>query len=146
MTNSSFDAEAFDTQTPSGWSEWEATGAATSSYTETNLGANSGARHGTHWNTAAYQVYTYQTKTGLANGLYTLKGYFKRGGNQTACKFEAKDFGSTTKDYWIPVLSAWTPVEIKDINVTNGQCTVGIWSDANAENWLFFDDVEFFKQ
>ncbi len=146
ITNPSFDAEAFDTQTPSGWAEWESTGAATSSYTETYLGANSGARHGTHWNTAAYQVYTYQTKTGLANGLYTLKGYFKRGGNQTACTLEAKDFGSTTKEYRIPVLSAWTPVEIKDINVTNGQCTIGIWSDANAQDWLFFDDISFTKQ
>ena len=146
ITNPSFDAEASDTQTPSGWSEWESTGAATSSFTETYQGANSGARHGTHWNTAAYKVYTYQTKTGLANGLYTLKGYFKRGGNQTVCTIEAKDFGSTRKEYRIPVLSAWTLAEIKDINVTNGQCTIGIWSDANAQNWLYFDDISFIKQ
>jgi hypothetical protein len=88
LSNPSFDAENYDTQTPSGWSEWEGNASntsipATSSYTESYGGAANGARHGTHYKNAAYRVYTYQVKTGLTNGLYTLRAYARRGGNQS---------------------------------------------------------------
>ena len=146
LTNSSFDDEAFDTQTPSGWSEWSGVGGVGSGYTESNGGSNSGTRHGTHYNTGAYNMYTFQTKTGLYTGLYTLRAYVRRSGSQVACRLEAKDFGGTTKSAPIPVSSTYQLVEIKDINVTNEQCTVGIWSDGAANDFVFFDDVTLVKQ
>jgi lysophospholipase L1-like esterase len=144
ISNPSFDAENYDTQTPSGWSEYGANQNA--SYTESYGGSNSGARHGTHWSSNAYQVYTYQLKTGLANGLYTLRCRAKRGSGQKACYIEAINYGGSARTANLPVTNSYTLVEIKDINVTNGQCQIGFWSDANAGNWAYFDDVEFFKQ
>ena len=54
--------------------------------------------------------------------------------------------GATTRAATLPVSSTYELVEMKDINITNGQCTVGIWSDGYVNNWVYFDDVEFFKQ
>jgi hypothetical protein len=146
ISNPSFDAENYDTQTPSGWSEWSDLGGVNASYTEGWGGTSSGARHGTHWMNSAYRVYTYQTKTGLTNGLYTARCKAKSGGGQTTAQFEVKDYGSSTRSVQIPVNSNYQTLEIKDINVTNGQATIGFWSVANAGNWAYFDDVEFFKQ
>jgi hypothetical protein len=151
VSNPSFDAEAFDTQTPSGWSEAQydanwASVAANASYTESYGGSASGVRHGTHWSSSAYRAYTYQVKTGLTNGLYTLRAKAKRGGTVSACYLEAKDFGGSNRIANLPVSSTYQTVEIKDINVTNGQATIGFWSDAAGGAWAYFDDVEFFKQ
>jgi hypothetical protein len=148
-SNASFDAENYNTQTPSGWSEWSGWPVGThydAGYTESHGGAYSGARHGTHWKSSAYNIYTYQIKTGLANGLYTVRCRAKRGGGQTTCRLEAKDYGGSLRAVTLPVSSSYQLVEIKDINVTNGQCTFGIWSNANANNWAYFDDFEFFRQ
>jgi hypothetical protein len=109
-------------------------------------GSKSGVRHGSHRSNAAYNMYTYQTKTGLANGLYTLRVWARRSGGQTVCQIEAKNFGGKQKQATLPVSSTYQLVEIRDINVTNGQCTFGIWSRAAANQWCDFDDVEFFKQ
>jgi hypothetical protein len=144
VSNPSFDAENFDTQTPSGWSE--AGNNINASFTESYGGSKSGARHGTHWSTGSYTAYTYQVKTGLQNGLYTLRAWAKSGGGQNTCYLEAKDFGGTARTANLPVSSTYQLVEIKDINVTNGQCTLGFWSVANGGQWAYFDDVEFFRQ
>jgi hypothetical protein len=145
LANPSFDAENYDTQTPSGWSEWSGNNY-NAGYTEAYGGSKFGARHGTHWNGSAYNMYTYQYKNGLANGLYTARVWAKSGGGQTACQFDVKDFGGTRIPVNIPVSSSYQLVEIKNINVTNGQCTVGIWSDAAANQWVYFDEVELVKQ
>ena len=146
LTNSSFDAEASDTQTPSGWTEWSSNGGAGKGYTESNGGSNSGARHGTHCGDFGYNMYTSQTKNDLPNGLYTLRAYARRNGNQTVCQLEATDSGGITRTAPIPASSTYQLVEIKDINVTNGKCTVGIRSEAAAYEFVHFDDVSFTKQ
>ena len=143
ITNPSFDAQAANTQTPTGWTEWDTVAA---SYTEATGGSNSGARHATHYRSSAYTVYTSQTKTGLTNGLYTARIYARRSGNHIECFFDATDYGGADRTVNIPVASTYQLLEIKDINVTNGQCTVGIWSNANGGNWAYFDDVALIKQ
>lgn len=37
-------------------------------------------------------------------------------------------------------IDSWQEVSISDISITNGKIQVGIYSDANAGNWVFFDD------
>jgi hypothetical protein len=118
ITNPSFDAESYNTKTPSGWNVWEgdASGkqiAPASSYTEAYGGSNSGSRHGTHYNSRSYQVYTYQSKTGLANGLYTLRAYARRTGNQTHSFLEAAGCGSPKKTVTIPVGNSYQLIEIR---------------------------------
>lgn len=141
ITNPSFQAEGA-TSTPSGW---ETGGDADADYTET-FGARDGSLHGTHYRSSAYAVYTSQLKTGLADGLYTVRAWVKGGGgNSQTAQLEVKDFGGTQVN--LPVNSAdWTRIERRDINVTNGQARVGFYSVASGGQGMYFDDVEFFKQ
>lgn len=140
--NPGFEVDAA-TQTPTGWSANNAN--VDASYTETTGGTHSGTYHGTHYKTSAYQVYTYQTKTNLENGNYTLKAWVKSSGGQTSAYMEAKDFGGTALTQNITYNLSWNQITISGINVTNGLCTIGFYSNASSTNWINFDDVEFYK-
>jgi hypothetical protein len=153
VSNPGFEAEQYNTQTPSGWSEaqwdpnWNGV-TPNASYSENYGGSKSGNFHGTHWSSSAYQVSTWQTKTGLANGLYTLRVWARSGGGQQVCQLEAKDHGDNNSRQArdITASSSYNLYEINNINVTNNQCTLAIYSAASANQWLYFDDWEFFKQ
>ncbi|GAC1593727.1 MAG: glycosyl hydrolase 53 family protein [Hymenobacter sp.] len=147
VTNPGFEADGKATQTPTGWTTYANTTlnpstAYNADYTET--GGQSGTYRLTHYLATAYQVSTYQVKTGLTTGSYTLKAWVRNGGGQKACQLYAKNFGGPELDYILPVASAWTQIQITGIQVTNGQCEVGLWSDANAGNYCSLDNVEFF--
>jgi hypothetical protein len=143
ITNPGFEANAAATQTPTGWTSWaNAAGNYAADYTE--AGGQSGSYRLSHWMATAYQASTYQIKTGLANGTYTLRAWAKSSGGQTANQLYAKNFGGVEKDYTLPVTNTWTQIQITDIQVTNGQAEIGLWSDAKAGNWTNLDNVEFF--
>ncbi|RZJ57945.1 MAG: T9SS type A sorting domain-containing protein, partial [Hymenobacter sp.] len=115
---------------------------ANASYTETYGGAHSGTYHGTHYRPEAYQIYTYQTIKGLANGTYTLSAWVKSTGGQPTAQLRAQNYGGNLQAANIPTSSdTWVQVTIANVNVTNGQCEVGIYSQANAGQWLHFDDI-----
>ncbi|MDQ0061461.1 RICIN domain-containing protein [Paenibacillus harenae] len=143
IQNPSFEADQAWTASPASWTTW--TNSTNASYVETVGGAHSGNWHGTHWKNTSYKAYTYQSFTGLANGTYTLRAYVKGSGGQNQAWMSAKDFGSAELTANIPTSSYYTQITIPNINVTNGQITVGFWSDASANQWINFDDVEFFK-
>lgn len=44
----------------------------------------------------------------------------------------------------IPVSTPWVQVEIQDIHVTNGKCTIGYYTEGNAGDWSCLDNVEFY--
>lgn len=139
VTNPGFETGGA-TQTPSGWST-----SGTAAADKSESGGHAGALKLTHWNASAYTVTTFQTKTGLTNGTYTLRAWVMRGSGQTTCRIYAKNFGGTEKNLNLPITSTWTQITITGINVTNGQCEIGLTSTANAGNWCNMDDVEFFK-
>lgn len=99
----------------------------------------------THWKASAYQVTTFQTKTGLVSGTYTLRAWGMSGGGQSVVRLYAKNFGGTEKNLTLPTTSTWTQISITGINVTNGQCEIGLTSTASANQWANLDDVELFK-
>jgi hypothetical protein len=150
VSNPSFDAENYDTQTPSGWSEWGGPNGtdANASFTETaGGGGKSGPRHGTHWRNTAYEVGTDQFKTGLQNGLYTLRAWVKGDHGTSVAQMQAWGYGGSNIAVNIPNnASTWTQITIPNINVTNGNCNITFYSKAQAYQWIHFDDVEFFKQ
>lgn len=77
----------------------------------------------------------------LPNGTYTLKFWAKSSGGQKECNVYAYN-GSDTKTQRIEgELKSWKEYEIADIQVTNGTCEIGIYSDGNAGNWLKIDDM-----
>ncbi|WP_426490930.1 glycosyl hydrolase 53 family protein [Hymenobacter sp. 102] len=141
VANPGFEADGAATQTPAGWLTRTTSNTSNAAdYTETN-GQTSSYRL-THWLGTAYQVTTYQTLTSLANGTYTLRAWVMNGGGQTTCQLYAKNFGGTEKNVALPVSGSWTQIQIPGIQVSNGQCEIGLLSDANAGNWCSLDNVE----
>jgi hypothetical protein len=58
-----------------------------------------------------------------------------------------KNYGGSQRWVDVPRTSTYTLVEIKDINVTAGSNTeLGFYSKVGAGRWIYFDDVELFKQ
>ncbi len=139
MTNWSFEAAPAGTQTPAGWTTTSASSAdADSTITTDSYLGNLSLQHS---RSSAYTVYTSQTLTNLPNGIYTLSARVKSSGGQTACYMDAKDFGGTAKTVNIPTASAWTTVTVGNINVVNGQCTIGFYSNSPGNKWLKVDQV-----
>jgi len=97
-----------------------------------------------HWKDVTYNVYTYQTKTGLPNGTYTAKAWVRSSGGQTKCYFEAKDYGSSALNTNLPQSFNYVQVTISNISVTNGQCTIGFYSEGPGKKWCSFDDVQLY--
>lgn len=139
VTNPGLESGA--SQSPTGWSESGANVDASKSETGS---PHSGTFKATHWRSSAYSVNTFQTKTGLTNGSYTLRAWVMSGGGQTTAVMKAENCGGSTQSVNIPTSSSWTQISISNVNVSNGQCTIGFSSVAAANQWFNFDDVEFF--
>ncbi|OIJ62643.1 glycosyl hydrolase 53 family protein [Streptomyces mangrovisoli] len=138
LTNGGFESDGAAVAAPSGWTESGSTGA---SYTES--GGHSGSYRLTHYSSAAYKVETYQTLTGLTNGTYTLTAWVRSGGGQNSAYLALKNCGSTEQRTDLPISSSgWIRI-VTPINVTANQCTISVYSDANAGNWINVDDLTF---
>lgn len=144
LTNGSFEANGY-TSTPSGWGVWANTTANLSAIKTEQPGV-AGDYKLTLYKSAAYKASTYQLKTGLANGTYSLTAWVLNSGGQNSAYIYAKNYGGTEKQTALPVsTTSWTKVRIDNIQVTNGQAEIGIYSDANANNWINVDNVKFYK-
>ena len=139
VTNASFDDGGTPTQTPAGWNEAEG---ATNSYTEPNGGARTGNSRLTQWGTTAYQSYTYQIVSGLANGSYTMSAWVRSSGGQNKAYMELKNYGGATVNTPIPTTNTWTQINLT-VTVSSGQAWLGFYSDAAAQQWIYVDDVTF---
>lgn len=135
------------------WDTWSPNGAHDDAdYTEGHGGAHAGALHGTHWKPSApYETATAQTRTDLPNGVYTMRAWVKGSGGQTWAGMYAKNYGGDQQWRDIPATAGgefgpWREVVIPNINVTNGRCEFGFYSLADAGQWIYFDDVEFYRQ
>jgi len=123
------------------WHAWASAGSP--SYVESS-GAHSGAAHLTNWSATPYWVTTYQTPTGLTNGLYTVSAWVRGSGGQ---QLYVKNFGAGQKSADVPATGIYTQIVIGNVNVTNNQAEIGFWSnDTSGNAWLQVDDVTFYKQ
>lgn len=89
-----------------------------------------------------------QTITGLPNGTYTLKVVSHGGDYGTVERYLfAKDYGGEEKKVSFANTGwrDWKQPEIKNINVTNGQCTIGVRIvTAGSGTWGKLDDFELY--
>jgi len=116
----------------------------------TNIGAgygnvssshNPGNWHFHHSNSSAYTATTDQLVTNLPSATYNLSVWYKSSGGQTTARIFARNFGGTEKDSDVSAAQAnWTQVTITNIVVTNGQCDVGLYSVAAANQSVDIDD------
>ena len=141
IENSSFE-EDWATQSPTGWSTWS-NGNDDANFTE--AGGFTGNYRLSHWKNSDYQVSTYQIKTNLDNGNYTLQAAVKSSGGYKVSQMYVKNFGGIEKNIQIPTTNEWTQLSITNIEVINGQAEIGFWTDGYAGNWINVDDVVFYK-
>jgi hypothetical protein len=145
VVNPGFEADNADVGAPQGW--LTAGSDPSADYTEAYGGAHTGTFHGSHWRTSAYQVYTYQTLSGLPNGTYKFSAWIKSDGGQPIAQLRAQNYGGALLTATITnTYGNWVLVELPNIAVTNGQCEIGFYSQAYASQWFYFDDVTFTAQ
>jgi len=141
VANPSFEADGY-TNTPSGWNVWLQSGTpATAVKTESSY-VFDGSQKLTFWHPSSYSASIYQTFNGLENGTYSLSVWAMTGGGQNALQLYAKHYGGPEKNTTIGTSDVnWNRFTIDNIQVTNGYLEIGIYTDANANNWVNLDKV-----
>jgi arabinogalactan endo-1,4-beta-galactosidase len=97
----------------------------------------------THKGANAYQVETWQAISDLVNGWYTLHAWVRSSGGQNEVYIALK-CGSEEKRVYVPPTTPgyrWITLSVSN-QVTDGQCTISLYSDGNTDNWASFDDIE----
>lgn len=140
VTNPGFETDGY-TNTPTGWNVWLADGVSTETV-RTEGTAFDGDYKLTFWNDSDYGCSVYQTITGLENGTYTLSAWVMTNAEQDINQLYVKNYGGDELDQTLPVSdTGWNKVVIDDIQVTNGQCEIGVYSIANGGDWCNIDNV-----
>jgi arabinogalactan endo-1,4-beta-galactosidase len=138
VVNPGFDADNNGVANPTGWS---ARGDVNASYTE--WGGRTQWRL-THWSPNAYNVDTFQTLNNVPEGWYTASVWGRRsnGNNNTYLSLQC---GNEVENTYVPV--AWSGQWVQMVASVrahgNDSCTIDLHSDADAGEWVNFDDVAF---
>ncbi|CAM3754986.1 arabinogalactan endo-beta-1,4-galactanase [Marinicrinis lubricantis] len=144
VNNHDFEADGW-TNTPSSWGVW-ASDPADLDAVKVEQPGTTGDYKLTHWKDSAYTASTYQVITGLENGTYSFTAWVLNSGGQNAAYLYAKSYGGSELQQALPVSDTnWVKVRIDNIQVTNGQCEIGVYSDANENDWINMDNVKFYK-
>lgn len=101
LTNGSFETDGY-TSTPTGWGVW-ANSTSNLTAIKTEQPGVTGDYKLTLWKATAYTASTYQVKTGLTNGSYSLTAWVLNSGGQNAAYIYAKDYGGTELQTALPV-------------------------------------------
>lgn len=131
----------------SGDNNWTITGDETAVKVVTDQANAHASSNALHYSLPQAMPFTVsQTITGLANGNYTLKVWSHGGGGENSLKLFANNFGGeeVTADIHNTKWLEWKHPILMDIQVTNGQATIGVKADGNAGNWGNIDDFEFY--
>ncbi len=130
------------------WDTWTgATGTGAGAFTVPATGGHASDKYGSHKKTTAYEVENYQVRTAIPNGVYTLTAWVQGSGATTNGQtqvLEVKDYGGAYLAVTIPATTTWTLISIPNVRVTNNQAKFGVYSKVNANQWVKFDDVQFF--
>lgn len=123
---------------PSGWSHSGTTGAVL-----LEDRGHSGELRLTHKADQAYQVETAQIVSGLENDWYTLRVWIRSSGGQNEV-YAALRCGEQEQKVNLPSTMPgyrWLHMAVSN-QVTNGECTIRLYSDGGADTWASFDDIE----
>lgn len=140
VTNPGFENDGY-TNSPTGWNVWLDDGV-NGETIKTEGNGFDGNYKLSFWNESAYGCSIYQNVTGLENGTYTLSAWVMTNANQTVNQLYVKNYGGEEMTQTLPVSDlGWNKVVIDNIQVTNGQCELGIYSIANGGDWCNIDNV-----
>ena len=96
-----------------------------------------------YWLNDPFTFILTQKITGLKNGAYNLNAWIQGGGGEESIQMFASGYGGDTLTVEIKNSGwqRWQNPAIQNIQVINGECTIGLKVIAKAGNWAFFDDV-----
>ncbi|MFD0670899.1 glycosyl hydrolase family 28 protein [Cohnella sp. GCM10027633] len=138
LTRNYVNNPGFETGTATGWSQYSTVGSA---QTVQFGGTNGGSYKLAYEYASAYKQKTYQTIT-VPNGTYKASVWIRSTGGQNALHLYAKGYGGAEMQAFAggAALPNWTLLTIDNIPVTSGTIELGIWADANANNFAAMDD------
>ncbi|GAB6928929.1 hypothetical protein JCM10914A_29120 [Paenibacillus sp. JCM 10914] len=127
-----------------GWSEWHPEDQTTANFVDNDNPR--GSYKLTHWSGDDYQQSTYRILE-LPNGTYKVQVWARTGGGQNMFQLEVKNYGgdALSRDMKSASGGTWTPFSIDQIQVTNGQMEIAVFSDAKGGNWAGIDDFEIYS-
>ena len=147
IANPEFDADRRTASNPVGWEVSDSLGGAAQKLIELKTGKPGG--YGTYTaQQKASQDYTAtlkQTVSNLPDGTYILKALVKSSGGQNKNELYAKADGSRYTYSLKTAINDWSEVVIPNIEVKNGECEIGLYSDAYADNWVQLDNMSLVK-
>lgn len=81
-------------------------------------------------------------KVCLEDGTYTLSAWVMTNAAQKVNQLYAKNYGGDELTQTLPVSDlGWNKVVIDNIQVTNGQCEIKVYSIANGGDWCNIDNI-----
>jgi endo-1,4-beta-D-glucanase Y len=141
-----------DFETVSNWQTWSPNNTASASFYEGNnasgtIDSHKGKYHRKHWSAGPHNVFTFQTKT-VPNGTYTARAWAKCDSGFTQAQFLVKEYNNNANNDIIRNITTnyWSMLEIKNIVVTNGKCTIGFRTTDTGGRSMSADDVTLIKQ
>lgn len=139
VANSYFDADRVDLNNLTGWECSDNIGGIANGNVKDKL--YSGKYSARQSADEDYIATMKQTISDLPDGTYTLRAIAKSSGDQNNCKLylktDDKEYSKSLKSS----MNEWTDIVIKDIEIKDGKCEVGLFSDANAGNYVRIDDI-----
>ncbi|MDD5947358.1 MAG: family 43 glycosylhydrolase [Oscillospiraceae bacterium] len=131
--NPSFEADRVSQTTLAGW-KFSGTG-----------NSNRKGGHTGNWCAQQYDANAYKAtmtqEQAVPNGNYSLKVWVKSTGGQNSASIYVRGYGGDDKIVSVnKKMDSWTQISIDNIAVTTGKVQIGVYSDANAGNWLMVDD------
>ena len=88
-------------------------------------------------------VESIQKLSDISNGWYTLKVWVSSSGKQKEAYIALKNCGDNEARASVPIVQdKWLQIVVS-AKVTKHQCTISLYSDAEAGEWVSFDNVEF---
>lgn len=143
IENPQFEADRITVYDPVGWETSDSVGG----FANSNLSG----KHSTGnfvWQQTADEDYSARLRQDideLPDGTYTLKAWVKSSGGQRVCSLYAESGGKIRNVSLKTPIDDWTEVVINDIEVKDGQCEIGLFSDSESGNWVQIDDMSLVK-
>ena len=104
------------------------------------------------WKISDYETEAYQDIDGLENGLYIAKAMVRSSIKNGSAVMKVKGFNIEDENEELQIAipategSSYLPVEIADINITNGKISVSFSAKSTGEEWLNIDNVELYQK
>ncbi|MCO4587170.1 hypothetical protein Si067_01548 [Streptococcus infantarius subsp. infantarius] len=140
LQNNSFEWDGY-TESPSSWKIWkngQSSAIKTESYDNTRYKLS-------FWSDKAYESSIYQTVGKLSSGTYKLSIDAMGDTSLETAELYIKNYGGNEQKISLKDSSTWKTYTIDNIQITNGQCEVGVYVKSSANKWLNIDNVRLVK-